>query len=218
MFVPPFDVVSYYESSKEEKYKVFFLSEGQKSEKYFYKHLFQNESYGFEKPDDAIFKEIKKLDSDAGISNGLTLVKKALAWCNNEENRFDKEKDKVVVTFDLDCLSSRDINLLLKIQEPYIIYAFSNPKFELVQLLSITDDLSSLEKEYNGRPKPNNVLENMFSSLTHCNSKTSKSGKIVAENYLELMKHRKYDENDIKIAKTKFCTNVLNILDNLSKK
>lgn len=215
MFVPPFTVVSYYESKKEEKRKIFFLSEGQKSERFFYKCLFENESYGFIKPDDVLFKEIKKLDADEGLSNGLILVKRAIEWCNNDENHFDKSKDKVVVTFDLDALSDLDIEELTRIQNPHILYAFSNPKFEIVQLLSLTDDLSSIESEYNQHAFPNRVLENNFSSLSHANSKTNRSGRFVASRYRELMKHRKYDERDIRKAKDKFCTNVLNVLDDI---
>lgn len=215
MFVPPFAVVSYYESKKEEKIKIFFLSEGQKSERFFYKCLFENESYGFIKPNDILFKEIKKLDADEGLSNGLILVKRAIEWCDNEENRFDKSKDKVVVTFDLDALSDLNIEELIKIKKPYIIYAFSNPKFEIVQLLSLTEDLSPIEFEYKQNDFPNMVLENKFSSLSHANSKTNRSGRFVASRYRELMKHRKYDERDIRKAKDKFCTNVLNVLDDI---
>ena len=158
------------------------------------------------------------MDSDAGVSNGLTLVKKALEWCDNENNCFDQERDIMVVTFDLDSLSERDIEYLIEIQTPYILYAFSNPKFEIVQLLSLIDDLSQLEKNYYKCAQPNNILENHFSMITHCNSKSKRSGKIVAENYLKLIKNRKYDESDIKKAKGRFCTNLLNILDSLSKK
>ena len=217
MSVPPFDVASYYESKKEEKLKIFFLSEGQKSERYFYKYLFEDESYGFIKPDGVILKEIKKLGSDEGLSNGLKLVKRAIIWCNDDENHFDKNKDKVVVTFDLDTLTNEDIEELKTIREPYILYAFSNPKFEIVQLLALMEDLSLIESKYRKCSFPNKVLENEFSSFSHANSKTNKSGKFVASRYVELIKHRKYDEDDISKAKDKFCTNVLNVLDYILK-
>ena len=216
MLVPPFAVASYYEFKKEEKRKIFFLSEGQKSERFFYKYLFENESYGFVKPDEVLLKEIKKLDADEGLSNGLVLAKRAIEWCDNDDNHFDKSKDKVVVSFDLDALSEKDVEELIEMQKPYILYAFSNPKFEIVQLLSMMEDLSPIEIEYNQCVFPNRVLENKFSSLSHINSKTNKSGKFVASRYNELIKHRKYDECDISKAKEKFCTNILNILDDIS--
>ena len=100
-------------------------------------------------PDDVLLKEIKKEKADEGVSNGVELVRRALAWCDNEENHFDKNKDRVVVSFDLDCLSENDIKLLIDLKTPFLLYGFSNPKFEVVQLLSLIDDLSSLEEKYN---------------------------------------------------------------------
>lgn len=213
----PFEVLSYYEESKKEKAKIFFLSEGENSERYFYKRLFENASYGFNKPSGFILKEIRKTELDKGVSDGLALVRKAIEWCDITNNRFDKDIDRILVTFDLDRLSKDDIIELIKIKRPYILYGFSNPKFEIVQLLSLLSDLSVLEKDYYYQGFPNRVLENAFSSLTHVNSKNPKSGEVVASRYKTLMQHRDYDEVDILLAKDKFCTNVLNILEQLEK-
>lgn len=217
MVTPPFELFNYYAEEKDEKCIIYFLSEGANSERLFYEYLFYSRINGFIRPDGVLLKEIRKTEFDQGLSDGLALVKKAIEWCNDSKNNFDKTKDAIVITFDLDRFSKEDIDELVRIKEPYILYAFSNPKFELVQLLSLMDDLSKLEEEYYDLGTPNNILENAFSSLTHTNSKTRKSGNVVASNYNQLMKHRAYDESDISKAKDKFCTNVLNVLDIIQK-
>ena len=217
MRVPPFEVFTFNLEKKEEKIKIFFLSEGTNSERYFYKHLFSNPAYGFVIPDNIILNEVKKTDIDKGLSDGLALVKKAIEWCNDPGNSFDKNRDKMVVTFDLDRLSNENIAELISLKEPYLFYGFSNPKFEVVQLLSCIEDLTEVEEKYNSSSFPNTILENMFSSLTHVSSKNKNSGLCVAKNYKSLIEHRKYDESNIELAKGKFCTNVLNILEIISK-
>lgn len=213
--IPPFEITSYYADSINEKIKVLFLSEGIVSEKYFYQHLFSDKSNGFANNETYILKELTKVGAYEGITEPLLLTKKAIEWCNDPSNNFDINRDRIIITFDLDKLNEKDIIELANIKTQFIIYAFTNPKFELVQLLAFIDDLSDLEEKYKNAGFPNKVLEKAFSNITHVNSKSRRSGKIVADNYKVLLSNHNYDEDDILKAKDNFCTSVTVLLNKI---
>ena len=188
-----------------------FLSEGTMTEVGFYSQLFSKGSPL--KPHNTLtFKEAKKTGNDKGVSDPITLVNLAKREIDNNHD-FDKNKDKIIITFDLDRVEDDNrLNELKSLKEPYIIYCFTNPKFEMYMLLTLLDDLSDLEREYYEKGFPNNILERNFSNIAHHNSKTKGAGIFVAKNVQHALAISKYDSNRLSLNNS-FFTNV-NLLIN----
>ena len=219
MFVPPFEIIDFYKvNSLSEKKSVYFLCEGQNSEKYFIRHLITQTPTGLILKNKYILKEIKKTGKESGLTHPISLVQYALDWASNKDNNFDPSNSAIIVFFDTDVLSAKDIQTLLSMKTDYIEYAFTNPKFEVFQLMSVLDDLSEIESKYMANPLGNKVLENEFSSRSHINSKNKNSGKFVADKIDKILANDKYDESDILLSKNRFCTSVSLILNDLLKK
>lgn len=212
--MPPFEIKQYYpEETEHENMFLYFASEGTNSEQSFCDYLFLNGS-GFVKPSKYTLGYIVKKGAEKGLSDPIALVKYVVWWVENNQD-FDSNNSKIIIFFDLDNQSKANIEKLIRLKKDYMIYAFSNPKFEIVQLLSIYPDLTVFEKQYNKCGFPNKILERAFSSASHHNSKKRASGEYVAKRINDLLSHRNYDEREISLAKDKFCTNVINVLDDI---
>lgn len=210
----PFEIKQYYpEETEHENMFLYFASEGTNSEQSFCDYLFRNGS-NFVKPSKYTLGYIVKKGAEKGLSNPIALVKYVIQWVENNQD-FDSNHSKIIIFFDLDNQSKANIEELIRLKKDYMIYAFSNPKFEVVQLLSIYSDLTTYENKYNEKSFPNKVLENAFSSASRHNSKKRASGEYVAKRINDLLSHRNYDESEILLAKDKFCTNVINVLDDI---
>ena len=216
MFLPDFPLCSYYEENTlEEGINVVFLSEGNVSEKLFYKTLFCKGGK-FADIDGYNFKEMKKTDFDVGITEPVLLVKKGKEKFESDPN-IDISRDKLVVTFDLDKLTEKDIEKLIDEKTNYLIYGFTNPKFELVQLISAKAPIKGLEKSYYKAGFPNELLEDAYSVVAGKNSKGKPGAKFAAKNVCNILANFDYDSNDIRIE-DKFFSSVPMILRAINEK
>lgn len=214
--MPPFEIQQQYiENSLDENIKLFFLNEGKRTEIAFYKKLFSKE-VNFELNKSILVHIMNKTGKDEGLSDPLAMVDKAIEWAKiNNDSIFDISKDKIVITFDLDVLDKNRLDKLINKKTDYLIYVYSNPKFELPLLMSTGCNLKELEKQYYQEQFPNNILEKKFSELTHHNSKTTQAGIYGAENYKEIIKNKNYDSN-LLVIKDSFFTNINFLLKALS--
>ena len=214
--VPPFKIEQQYiEDSLDENIKLFFLNEGKCTEIGFYKKLFSKE-VNFELDSTILVNIMKKTGKEEGLSDPIKMIDKAIEWAKeNDGEEFDISKDKIVITFDLDVFDDDKLQKIIDKKTAYLIYVYSNPKFELPLLMATDSDLASLEQQYYMEKIPNKVLENAFSKVTHINSKTRKAGAYAATNYNKIISNKTYDKNTIELT-DKFYTNINYLLRSLT--
>lgn len=113
--------------------QIFYLSDGVLTEVKFFDSLF-NETQIINSPN-VRFVKCEKTGGDEGVSDGLGLLRLAKQYIQNSKD-FRKGYDKVMIVFDLDTYISNLSLIIQAINENNdIIFAYSNPSFELLLLL-----------------------------------------------------------------------------------
>lgn len=156
--------------------KYFVVCEGAIAEVYYFKKLNEN------RRDLGIMSNVeivplKKTKEDKDASDPVSLIKLAKKFKNDE--RFDKEYDKIIIVFDYDIYQNKRLNgykQLLESVDDKDIIGVSNPCFEFYLLLHLDDiDIDELKKDKDNLLKnKDDYTKNILSKKYHKNAKTNK--------------------------------------------
>lgn len=127
---------------------IYYLTDGTVTEQKYFVELFNN--VDAIKNRNVRLIKCEKSGDDEGVSDLLSLIK--LAKKHIETNKsFKKGFDKILIISDLDVFNSNHLDVEKAIIEnPDIIFAYSNPAFELFILLSL-GDFNKVSREDKGR-------------------------------------------------------------------
>lgn len=136
-----------FEKTVEPLRKYFFICEGANTESFYFKKLISiKKEIGIHSLIDLVF--IEKTEEDKDISYPQKLVK----FAKNERDKlielgkFEKNRDFMIITFDLDIFKNKVKNLdeLLIQQDEHLIFGIAYPSFELFLLLHIDNSLNDI--------------------------------------------------------------------------
>ncbi len=117
--------------------RLYFLVEGEKTEKYYLLALFELEEFHNIQNVDIEF--LDKIDEDKHVSHVYKLIEKAVEF-KNQLPLFDAKKDRIYIFYDLDVFKSEAQEHISKMKTvmknfPYIKFGYTHPAFELFLLL-----------------------------------------------------------------------------------
>lgn len=136
-----------FEKTVEPLRKYFFICEGANTESFYFKKLISiKKEIGIHSLIDLVF--IEKTEEDKDISYPQKLVN----FAKNERDKlielgkFEKNRDFMIITFDLDIFKNKVKNLdeLLIQQDEHLVFGIAYPSFELFLLLHIDNSLNDI--------------------------------------------------------------------------
>ena len=136
-----------FESIVEPLRKYFFICEGANTESFYFKKLISiKKEVGIHSLIDLVFIEKTEEDKDISYPQKLVDFAKNERDKLTESDKFEKNRDFMIITFDLDIFKNRVRNLdeLLKQQDKHLIFGIAYPSFELFLLLHIDNSLDDI--------------------------------------------------------------------------
>lgn len=136
-----------FESIVEPLRKYFFICEGANTESFYFKKLISiKKEVGIHSLIDLVFIEKTEEDKDISYPQKLVDFTKNERDKLIESDKFEKNRDFMIITFDLDIFKNKVRNLdeLLKQQDKHLIFGIAYPSFELFLLLHINNSLDDI--------------------------------------------------------------------------
>lgn len=136
-----------FESIVEPLRKYFFICEGANTESFYFKKLISiKKEVGIHSLIDLVFIEKTEEDKDISYPQKLVDFTKNERDKLIESDKFEKNRDFMIITFDLDIFKNKVRNLdeLLKQQDKHLIFGIAYPSFELFLLLHIDNSLDDI--------------------------------------------------------------------------
>lgn len=146
------------ETQNETNRKYYILYEGINTEKWYFEELINlRKELKIKSTIDLI--PLEKYDNDTGSSNPIKLIELANKTKNDYIESFDKERDKIIIVFDVDIYKNKNETLNKILSKGFAnknnIMAISNPSFELFLLLHKENSYKEIIE-----PNKNKILEN----------------------------------------------------------
>lgn len=206
--------------------RYFILCEGANTEKFYFKKIINlKKEIGIHSLVEILF--MNKTDIHHNLSNPKQLVEFAKTERKKliKSDEFKKERDIMLVTFDLDVFRDRDFALrdLLNEQDDNLIFGLANPDFELFLLLHIEDSFNNiispnkeliLKNVKEGKQRPCQRLLNKEIGL---NPKKNEGIGRLASNVDIAIKQEKYLNQNPDYFLTKLSSNIATIIEKMKE-
>lgn len=203
--------------------KYYFICEGANTETFYFRHLIDlRKELGIHPLIDIRLWE--KTEEDKNLSFAKNLVKFAEIQKGEQENDFDRERDKMIIVFDGDIFEEKVQgydDLISEIEKNGDIAAVTNPGFELFLILHIEDtvaeyikghEIEFLTMDEKGRYS---FAYEVLRQLTGMNAKTNPMIGKLAENVFIAIKQEKLINQDIHKLKGNVSSNIGMIIENI---
>ncbi len=205
--------------------KIYFLMEGEKTEKYYILAIFKLDE--FHNIPNVDIEFLDKIDADKHVSHVYKLVDKAVEF-KSRLPLFDNKKDRIYIFYDLDVFREDAYEHIKKMKQimrkyPFIKFGYTHPAFELYLLMHKENAYKKYILPNKGKIINNEwvnkkrYINNLTSNVLKINPKKEDHYEFLVPKYLIALENCKNLNHKLEKFKNELTCNLDDIFEELLK-